>query len=488
MGGRNPYLTNAGLNRGFAGNRVGGGVYNRGYRGWNGVNGGAINRGWNGGAINRGWNGGAINRGWNGGWNRGWNGGWGRPGWGGAWNRGWNGGWNRGWGYGGWGGGWGYGGLGWGGLGYGGFGWGGLGFGGWGWGGWGYPGWGLGGFGLGLGLGSGLGWGLSSWLWGPSLYNWGYSSYVNPYYVNQPAVVVEQPVVYDYSQPLVPPATQPSQSVTEQESSLFDQARDAFKAGDYTGALSLADQGLKALPNDPSLHEFRALTLFALGRFDDAATAIYAVLSAGPGWDWPTLIGLYPSVDVYTQQLRTLEAAVRTNPTSAAERFLLAYHYLSQEHVDAAVQQLREVVRLEPRDTISGQLLQQLTKQAPGQGAGAAGPPPAAGPVEAVQAVPAGKEGKLEGNWTAQPNAETSITLSLAADGHFTWGVTSQGKHREFQGDRTYGSGILTLAQKGQDAQPPLVGHVVWKDEDHFQFKLMAGPPDDAGLNFSRTP
>jgi hypothetical protein len=31
------------------------------------------------------------------------------------------------------------------------------------------------------------------------------------------------------------------------------------------------------------------------------------VLSVGPGWDWTTLIGLYPSIDVYTTQLRALE-------------------------------------------------------------------------------------------------------------------------------------------------------------------------------------
>ena len=67
------------------------------------------------------------------------------------------------------------------------------------------------------------------------------------------------------------------------------------------------DQAIALVPNDTVLHEFRGLTLFALGRYKEAAAAEYAVLSAGPGWDWTTLSGLYPNVDVYTEQLRALE-------------------------------------------------------------------------------------------------------------------------------------------------------------------------------------
>jgi hypothetical protein len=43
--------------------------------------------------------------------------------------------------------------------------------------------------------------------------------------------------VYDYSQPINPTAPPPAQSVTDQAVSLFDQARDAFKAGNYTIAV-----------------------------------------------------------------------------------------------------------------------------------------------------------------------------------------------------------------------------------------------------------
>src|SRR4029078_11677758 len=132
----------------------------------------------------------------------------------------------------------------------------------------------------------------------------------------------------------------------------IDAAREAFKAGDYARALELVKQALKRTSNAVSLHEFRALCLFALQRYDEAAAALYAVLSVGPGWNWTTLIGLYPSVDVYTRQLRALEEYARANPKSSSARFVLAYHYMTQGNNDAAAGQFRQVQALAPGDTL----------------------------------------------------------------------------------------------------------------------------------------
>jgi tetratricopeptide (TPR) repeat protein len=329
------------------------------------------------------------------------------------------------------------------------------------------------------------------------LYDWGYSSYADPYYVPS-TVVAEQPITYDYSQPINPTAPAPSQSVTDQAISLFDQARDAFKAGNHTTALSLTDQALQLLPNDPALHEFRALVLFAEQRYDDAAASLYAVLSIGPGWDWPTLIGLYPDVDTYTRQLRALESSITGNPQSASARFVLAYHYLVAGHIDAALTQLQRVTQLQPKDTLSAQLLQQLRKatQPPPVAGGATIPAPAPAPVPAAPGVgPQGnalvptsaREGQLVGDWTAQPSQDTTIALSFLDNNRFVWKVTRQGKPQQFQGDRTYGSGILTLAPTGDEAQPPMVGRVIWQDDNHFTFKIFGGPPDDPGLAFAKS-
>ena len=235
--------------------------------------------------------------------------------------------------------------------------------------GWRNPYWG-GGWGLGLGLG--LGWGLSSWGYGSSLYGMGYLPYDNPYYAEDyGGGAVAAP--YNYSQPIdtsTPPA---DEAVTSPAMTLFDAGRASFQQGNYADALQQADAALAKLPGDTTLHEFRGLCLFALKRYDEAAAALYAVLSVGPGWDWATLVGLYPDVATYTAQLRALEEYCRAHKDSASARFVLVYHYLTQGHVEAAVSILKDVVALKPGDALSTKLLKQL--DAPKEATAASRPP-----------------------------------------------------------------------------------------------------------------
>ncbi len=138
------------------------------------------------------------------------------------------------------------------------------------------------------------------------------------------------------------------------------------------------------------MHEFRALCLFALKRYDEAAAVDYAVLTAGPGWNWSTLVGLYPDVDTYTNQLRALEAFVRANPSSASGQFLLAYHYLAQGNNDAAGGRFQKVVELLPSDQLSAgfaKLYKKATEVA------AAAPAAQAGGTGNSGQVPAGVAG-----------------------------------------------------------------------------------------------
>jgi len=66
---------------------------------------------------------------------------------------------------------------------------------------------------------------------------------------------------------------------------------------------------------------------------------------------------MYADVDTYTSQLRALEAYVKANPDSAQAHFVLAYQYLTQAHDPEAITQLKEVVRLQPGDTVSTQII-----------------------------------------------------------------------------------------------------------------------------------
>lgn len=347
--------------------------------------------------------------------------------------------------------------------------WNGNGYGAWGWR---NPYWGA--------YGVGLGWGLAAWGYGSSLYNWGYYPYSNPYYVEQP-VVVSQPVVYNYSQPIDTAAAPVQENTATAATQLFDQGRDAFKGGDYNKALNFVDSALTKLPNDTTLHEFRGLCLFALERYTESAATIYAVLAVGPGWDWTTLIGLYPSVDVYTEQLRKLEAAVKGDSKSAPPRFVLAYHYLTQGHVDAAVNMLKEVVALQPTDKVSTKLLKQLDapKSASEATASAEAPAPVAPP--AGTAVPAGAT--ITGAWAASPAQGVTINLTIKDGSAFTWKVTQSGKPTEFSGTYTFGESLLTLVQA---SGPPLVGHVTWTAPTHMTFRITGDGPEDPGLAFSK--
>src|SRR5262249_18533709 len=144
---------------------------------------------------------------------------------------------------------------------------------------------------------------------------------------------------------------------------VFDRARDAFKDGDYKQALALTDQAIKELPTDATLHEFRALVLFAQKEYKSAAETLYAVLAAGPGWDWDTMKSLYADTATYREQLRALEAYQRDHPNAADASFVLAYHYMVLGHLNAAITQLENVVKLLPESQLSAKMLTALKEE-----------------------------------------------------------------------------------------------------------------------------
>ncbi|WP_406695546.1 tetratricopeptide repeat protein [Singulisphaera sp. Ch08] len=344
--------------------------------------------------------------------------------------------------------------------------------------------WGVAGYGLGAMTGVG------AWGTGSPVYAYGYSGYNNPYSsgtggVAQQPGAPQQPgnapqqaaaPASDYSQPISTTAAPPEPTVADQATLAFDQAREAFKAGDYAKALQLDQQALTQMPNDTTLHEFLALVLFAEGKYEQAAAPLYAVLSVGPGWDWTTLSGMYPDVATYTGQLRNLETYIAANPNSAQARFVLAYQYLCEGHDENAVDQLKQVVKLQPGDTLSAQLVARL--QTPGDA-----------PSAPADAAPAGTpvvDGKLHGKWAATPAKDANIALTIQDDGRFTWAATGQGKPpMTITGASTFANGVLTLVDQGGQSGT-LVGNVIWQNADHFNFRLAGAPPTDPGLGFAR--
>jgi hypothetical protein len=386
----------------------------------------------------------------------------------------------------------------------------------WGWG-WGLGpgfGFGLGGLGWGIGLGGGwgygglgygpfgpfgpygywgrpLGWGFGGWGLGGLAYSCGYYPYYNPYYVptttivynySNPIPVATSPVAYDGA--AVAEATAP---IPQSENPEIDAARAAFRDGNYDAALAHVDAAIAQTPTDAVFHEFRALVLFAMQDYKQAAGVIHSVLAMGPGWDWTTMSGLYADPEIYTQQLRALEQFVLGNPRAADAHFLLAYHYTTAGHSAAAANQLQQVVTLMPSDRLAGELLKMIQgppKQDPAT-------PPDAGVTadEQVQPAPDGSEPPaidkdlLPGNWRASRPDGSKFELRLTDDGKFSWKFSPpKQKGDEFSGTWSTEGPVLILQRDGGGALP---GTVTFNGNGKFNFRMVGAPPEDKGLDFS---
>ncbi|MHB1562209.1 MAG: tetratricopeptide repeat protein [Isosphaeraceae bacterium] len=316
--------------------------------------------------------------------------------------------------------------------------------------------------------GMGLGWGLPAWLVGPMVYDWGYSPFLNPYLAERPAGAA-QPA--PYASPIPALSAPPTATLVDEALRDFLAAREAFRREDYSEALRQVDAALVLMPGDPSIQEFRGLTLMAMRRYREAAEVLHSVVAVVPGWDWLTMTRLYRDTDVFTRQLRDVEAFTVENPRSAAGHFLLAYLYLTTGYADDAAAQLDEVVAQSPNDSLAGGLVRALRAR------------------KRDASAPAGRRGSgsgdLAGRWIARPRSDTTITLEVRPDGRLVWKVAASGRAREYDGFASYFDDILALTQ---DLDNAMAARVVWTDPRHFRLRLLEGQEGDPGLAFERSP
>jgi len=278
--------------------------------------------------------------------------------------------------------------------------------------------------------------GVTTWAVNRCAWATGYYSYSNPYYVNQSTTVYNYsepiPVVESYPQ-TADDGTTPTPDVSQKGLDFFDRSMQEFYTGEYDKALASANSALKEIPNDTAIHEFRALVLFALGKYDESAATLYAVLSVGPGWDWTTMSSLYPSVDVYTEQLRALESYRDQRPQETAPRFVLAYHYMTAGYSDEAAEQLQKVVQLNPKDELSRTLLLTIDPEADVPKPEVVEPPK---PTSTIQ------ESQLVGNWSAKRGGDT-FGMNLQTNGDFTW------SYKPSSGESTSVKGVWAIDEDG---------------------------------------
>ncbi len=221
--------------------------------------------------------------------------------------------------------------------GYGGYGsaWG-LGYGGYGGYGGGYgSAWGLGGGYGGYGGGYGSAWGLGGGYGG---YGGGYGY---PTYYNSTV----------YSNPSAAQSAQPQTPDTEQYISIGEQA---FGSGQYQSALRDWQHAMVDNPRNGGVALMIAQAMFALGQYEQAAGAVQMGMQILPEGEWGTVVKnysqIYPNIQNYTDQVKTLEKARETHPDDPALRFLLGYHFGYLGYPQQAVRELDKAPDLQPRD------------------------------------------------------------------------------------------------------------------------------------------
>lgn len=345
-----------------------------------------------------------------------------------------------------------------------------------------------------------VGWGLSSWATP--------ATFVNPYYTPSTTTI------YNYAQPIVVDSvarSMPQQSVDRVPAEpdadtvaleLFDEGVAAFHDGNFVVALNKFDTAMHRLSGDPVLHEMRALTYFALGKFQESAAVLNALLATSPGMDWTTMSGLYGDIELYTQQLRRLESHIDSNPKDAAALFVLAYHYLVTGHLEDAIELLADVVQLQPNDTTASQMLSALTAADDQSQTPVSDQTPPASAVDVSRATAdkaaEGPEATVDddqpqtdlvGKWIAKPTGVT-LTLEVTETSTFTWRAEPKpiddkpaAEPMELSGDVLAGDDTLILNTESQGA---MSGRVESLGADQFRFIVPGGPPDDPGLTFDR--
>ena len=334
---------------------------------------------------------------------------------------------------------------------------------------------------------------VSSWAMGPTVYDSGYYNYSNPYYTEPLVINVDggQRTVIQYDQPLqstpvetyVDPA-QPEQvqsPVPEQSINQMDQARQAFASGDYIAALQFTNGALATSPNDPVVHQFRALVLFALKDYRQATAALYSVLSVGPPWDWTTMSSLYSDTDIYSEQFHQLEKFAEANPDAAYAHFLTGYHYMVCGYNEQSIDEFKLAYKLESTDQLAASLVTMLggsldDTRAVAPAAGSTAPELA--DTEMVEVDPT----ELFGRWVTDRSSGPNIDLQLKDDGKFTWTVGQGEKANVLTGEFSLGGDKLAL-QPEQGG--PMMGTVTM-NEGKFNFRIVGAPPGDQGLQFRR--
>jgi tetratricopeptide (TPR) repeat protein len=144
---------------------------------------------------------------------------------------------------------------------------------------------------------------------------------------------------------------------------------EAFRERDYDGAIEDWWYELAKGNDNPVLQMMLGQAFFAAGRYREAAVTTQAAMHTLSPDRWGVVVSnrreLYNDSRDYNVQLDQLENAVHAKPDDAPQRFLLGYHYACLGYPQAALRQLDQVVKLEPRDEMAARLRDVLLSHNP---------------------------------------------------------------------------------------------------------------------------
>jgi tetratricopeptide (TPR) repeat protein len=183
--------------------------------------------------------------------------------------------------------------------------------------------------------------------------------------------------------------------------------------------------------------------------------------------------GLYSDNDVYTSQLRALEQYVEQNPDAPEGHFVLAYHYLTAGHSDVALDEFKDVLKLNPQDELAAQLVRSL-------GGPEVEEPKPSEPVAPAKPV---EGSSIVGKWKSSRPDGSSFGLNLTKDNTYKWEFTKGGKTQAFEGSYSLSDNVLILKQ---DEQAMMVGQLTMSAANKMNFKLAGNNPADPGLTFTK--
>lgn len=157
-----------------------------------------------------------------------------------------------------------------------------------------------------------------------------------------------------------PDGKQTSDEAKRSSEAFAQQGELQFKLGQYDEAAYAFRHALVDDPDNGVLMLLLSQSLFADGKFTEAAGAVQVAMLMLPEDKWGVVIEnyteLYNDNQKYTDQLRALEKARKEKPDEPGLRFLLGYQYAYLGYASHAVKELDKAIEQAPKDELAAKL------------------------------------------------------------------------------------------------------------------------------------